>query len=379
MQESTGVDRSPGMPEALDELDYQLVTALQTAPRADWRRIGRAVGVDATTAARRWARLTEAGLAWISCYPGMIEGVTTLPAFIEVDCAPGMAHEAAAQIAGDPNVINVEHVTGNRDLLLTALLPGQGALSRYVAYRLGRLEQVVATRTQIGTAIHAEGSRWRIDRLEGPTGEPSRDRLGQERLAQDRPGRGRGAIKRSDVELVRLLGHDCRQPVARLAERTGLSPTTVRRKLQRLDADRALIYRCEVARLASGWPVAVNFWGAVASAEVAEVAARLAGLREIRLCTSLSGPSNLLFTVWLRSYEHIQAFETELGRRFPTLAINDRAVTLWPMKLGGHILDPDGRHLRAVPFEAWQDAGAEAAQKDLLARLREQPGQQVSR
>ncbi|MEW2353668.1 Lrp/AsnC family transcriptional regulator [Spirillospora sp. NPDC029432] len=362
-------DRDTASPVMLDEVDFQIVTALQSSPRADWRRVGHAVGVDATTAARRWARLTEAGLAWISCYPGLIEGMVTVPAFIEVDCAPGMAHEAAARIAADPHVINVEHVTGHRDLLLTVLLSGQAPLSRYIALRLGRLPEVVATRTQIGTAVYAEGSRWRIDRLEGPVGEPFR-------AAQERAGRGRGAIKRSDMELVRLLGYDCRMPVARLAERTGLSPTTVRRKLQRLDADRALIYRCEVARFASGWPVAVSYWGAVAPAEVADVAARLAGLREIRLCTSLSGPSNLLFTVWLRSYEQIQAFEADLGRRFPTLEVNDSAVALWPMKLGCNILDPDGRHLRAVPFEPWSDAGVEAAQQDLLARLRARPDQE---
>ncbi|MGW7079923.1 AsnC family protein [Streptomyces sp. NPDC054866] len=42
--------------------------ALQAAPRAPWSRIGRALGVDATTAAHRWERLRANGLAWISVY-----------------------------------------------------------------------------------------------------------------------------------------------------------------------------------------------------------------------------------------------------------------------------------------------------------------------
>ncbi|WP_254716479.1 AsnC family protein [Actinomadura sp. WMMB 499] len=72
----------------LDELDHQLVTALQTAPRADWRRIGAALGVDGSTAARRWARLSGAGLAWLACYPVAVEWVNPVVAFIEIDCSP---------------------------------------------------------------------------------------------------------------------------------------------------------------------------------------------------------------------------------------------------------------------------------------------------
>jgi DNA-binding Lrp family transcriptional regulator len=85
--------------ERLDELDHLLVTALQTAPRADWRSIGAALDVDPTTAARRWARLTSAGLAWMSCYPAQVEGQPLPSAFIEIDCRPGRIGEVAAELA----------------------------------------------------------------------------------------------------------------------------------------------------------------------------------------------------------------------------------------------------------------------------------------
>ena len=84
----------------LDELDYLLVTALQREPRAEWRRIGGELGIDPSTAARRWARLTEAGLAWLSCYPAWLPP-GALIAFIELDCAPGRVHEVALELADD--------------------------------------------------------------------------------------------------------------------------------------------------------------------------------------------------------------------------------------------------------------------------------------
>ncbi|KAB2363675.1 Lrp/AsnC family transcriptional regulator [Actinomadura montaniterrae] len=350
----------------LDELDHLLVTALQTAPRADWRRIGAALGVDASTAARRWARLTGAGLAWLSCFPVAVDWLTPVVAFIEIDCVPGRLHEVAAEIAEDPHVFNLEHVTGGRDLLMTVVLRDNAELARYVGFRLGRLDGVAATRTQLATTLHSEGSRWRLDRL---------DQRQRDLLLRDRPrDRADWVLRAEDERLARLLAEDCRLPVARLAERSGLSPTTVRRRLARMDRGGALMYRCEVARFLSGWPVTVYLWGSAPPDEVTRLAGLLAGLRETRMCASLTGAHNVLFAVWLRSVERVQSFETALRRRFPQLEIVDRAVALWQVKLAGQLLDPQGRHLRGVPFWTWDDPGTEDALGDLVARLRAGPG-----
>lgn len=352
----------------LDELDRALITALQAAPRADWQRIGRALDVDASTAARRWARLTEAGLAWLSCHPAVGIGHAPYIAFIEIDCVPGLLRQVAARIATDPHVFTVEHVTGGRDLLVTAAFQDQAALARYLGYRLGTLEGVTASRSQIATTVHAEGSWWRLDRL------PERRRA----LLLDRPSAGGPATgtagpdgpDAADLALFTVLREDCRQPAARLAERTGLSPTTVRRRLARMQAERSLVIRCEVARYLSGWPLSVTMWCAVPPSDVSKVTAQLAGMRETRLCASLTGPHNLAFTVWLRSIEDIQAHEARLAARFPELVIADRAVVLWPLKLGGHILDPYGRHVRAVPIALWEDTVALPSEDELLAAFR---------
>ncbi|MXG26010.1 AsnC family transcriptional regulator [Streptomyces sp. YIM 132580] len=355
-----------GGPEpVLDEQDHLLITALQTSPRAEWQRIGKALGVDASTAARRWQRLTEAGHAWLSCYTLAVGPAVPIVAFIEVDCAAGALHEVALEIADDPHLITIDHVTGSRDLILTAAFPDQSALARYVGFRLDTLPGVAATRSQIATALHAEGSRWRLDRL---------DPDGREALTRDRPHpaprRGLPSPDELDTRLSMLLAEDCRQPAARLAERTGVSASTVRRRLERMHREDALVYRCEVARYLSGWPVSVTMWGVAPPGDVARITSQLIGLREMRLCASLSGPYNLLLTVWLRSAEDIASFEARIGSRFPELAIADRAVTLWPLKLAGQILDPQGRHLRGVPVRFWEDPVAERAEGDLLERLR---------
>jgi DNA-binding Lrp family transcriptional regulator len=327
----------------LDDQDLLLVTALQTAPRADWQRIGQVLGVAASTAARRWERLTDAGLAWLSCHPLRLPGMTAFMTVIEVDCAAGRVHEVAAQLAEDTNVFNIGVVTGRCDLLFTAAFGDPAALARYTGFRVGRIDGVLATRSHVATAIHTEGSRWRLDRLDA-----------EHSTALEQPARtappSRTDPDAADAAIMTALSIDCRLSAAELAERTGMSPTSVRRRLARIDADKMLVYRCEVARFLSGWPVALTLWATAPPDRIAAVTAQLIGMRETRVCASIAGPHNLMFTVWLRGIDDLSAFEARLAKRVPDLAIGDRSVTLWSLKLGGHILDPQGRHIRAVPI-----------------------------
>lgn len=347
---------------ALDELDLRLVTVLQGSPRADWSEVGAALDVDPSTAARRWARLSETGSAWFSCYPVSVEAMPLIVAFVEVDCAPGRLYDVAAELARDPHVFTVEHVTGGRDLMLTCVFGSLAELARYTGLRIGALPGVAASRTQIATALHTEGSRWRLDRP-APGARP-----GAVRVAGS-PEAGRSAVRREDESLVTALAGDARQSVAALARTTGLSATTVRRRLRRLAESRALVFRCEVARGLSGWPVSVSLWCAAAPSDVDRITAHVSGMRETRLVASLSGPHNLLFAVWLRSLDDIQSFESRLVAPFPGLTVADRAVTLWPMKLAGHLLDPSGRRLGSVPLARWDRTAVAGAEAALLARL----------
>ncbi|MGP4019793.1 AsnC family protein [Saccharopolyspora sp. 5N708] len=52
----------------LDELDLALVNAVQIAPRGSWQVLGSVLGVDPSTVARRWQRINELGLVWMTAY-----------------------------------------------------------------------------------------------------------------------------------------------------------------------------------------------------------------------------------------------------------------------------------------------------------------------
>lgn len=324
--------------QSFEETDLALVDALQTDPRAPWSRIGPAVGVDATTAARRWARLERAGLAWVTAYAGP---ATATVGYVEVTCRPRRLAELSERLTTLPWVASVEHVVGDFDLFLTVVAPDLSALGRRIGTDLGMLPGVRSTRTRLGVRIYQEGSGWKVRALE-PAG---RARLAAPRSGGS-PGGGPSAhVPRGDVDrrLLEALGADGRVGWAELAERTGLSESTVRRRISRELRDRDILVRCDLAQQTAGWPGIATYRAVVPHGELDATGGVLARLPQVRLCASVTGSCNLLFSVWLRDLDGITALESLLDERFPHLTVQDRTVTLRTAKRMGRLLGEDGR------------------------------------
>src|SRR5262245_21675097 len=118
----------------LDELDLGLIHALQVNPRASWTVVGRVLRLDPVTAARRWQRLTESGVAWATTYPLLSEGLTA--AIVELECRPGLAGSVARTLADDPRALIVEVTSGTRDVLATVCAPA-AELPGYLLHTVG--------------------------------------------------------------------------------------------------------------------------------------------------------------------------------------------------------------------------------------------------
>ncbi|CAM5626368.1 Lrp/AsnC family transcriptional regulator [Streptomyces tanashiensis] len=334
----------------LDELDLSLVNTLQIDPRAPWSRIGRALDLDPVTVARRWSRLTETGVAWITAQPGRAQISQGCLAFVEVDCQAGRALEVANTLAQWPHVLTVEHTSGGRDLLLTVSTPTLPALSGYLLERLGALPGISATRTQLGTHVFTHATDWRLRAL---------DPRQRAHITAERPTRSPSTpqtLTTRDRLLVVRLGADGRTSLTDLAEELGVGITTVRKRLGLLVANEDLELRCEVAQPLCGWPISTSIW---AQAEIEDRDALnrlLAAVPEIRACIGLAGgTANLLISVWLRSLPDIRGLEARLTSALPQLKVLDQAVSLRFVKRMGRILDPAGRSVSTVPMDIWSD------------------------
>lgn len=253
--EVTGTEVT-GTEVTVDELDLALVNALQLRPRAPWSLLGQTLGISPVTAARRWRRLSEAGIAWVTAYGLPHPEDRGCVAYLDLDCAPDRIGRIADELAEDPHVMSIEHFSQGCDLVVTAAFTDLAAVSRYTAERLGRLPGVDAVRVHLATGFYAEGIRWRLDSLDPA----QRVELHDDHLAGNgKPFAARAEVREEDRELLIRLGVDGRLDQAGLAAATGLSPSTLRRRLDRLAASDAIRFRCEIAARDAGRPVLATF------------------------------------------------------------------------------------------------------------------------
>ncbi|MFC9929164.1 Lrp/AsnC family transcriptional regulator [Streptomyces sp. NPDC127190] len=327
------------------ELDLALVDALQTAPRAPWSRIGRALGVDATTAARRWERLRAGGLAWITAYDA---AKTLTVAHVEVRCRPRRLESVSAAVARLPWVFSVDETAGDFDLFLGVAAPDLGTLGRAVREEIGGLRGVRTIRTLLGITQYGEGSDWRT-RAMGPA---DRAALGDARPPARAPysARTHGGPAREDRAMLDALAEDGRLGYTELAAVTGLSEHTVRRRLGRMLRAGDVTIRCDLAHQLAGLSTTVVYRAHVPHVHLAHTGNALARLDQVRMCASVSGRYNLLVLVWLPELGSVDPFEALLADRFPMLEVKDRTVVLHSPKRMGRLLDAHGRAAGRVPF-----------------------------
>ncbi|OUC80232.1 Lrp/AsnC family transcriptional regulator [Gordonia lacunae] len=323
-----------------DDLDYQIVHALQVAPRAPWGVVGDVVGVSPATAARRWERLVDSGLAWIVTYPGAAYLNTRCSAFVEVQAS---SHREALveRLAGDRHVATIQRTAGDGDLLLTVMVPDLGFLGDWVQC-LAETEGVARTRTRVVMRVFGESERWRVHTLSDADESVLVEHRPEHRPLAHEPDE-------MDLRLIAALAEDGRRSAVDLATASGLSAPTVRRRLTALVAERVLSIRCEVAHVISGWPVTANVWARASSRSISALVDALDELPQVRVCCEVTGTANILMAVWLHTIGELSEFEQQLESRVPGLVVADRSVTLETPKRLGSLLDRSGCRTGSVP------------------------------
>ncbi|MGW1208747.1 Lrp/AsnC family transcriptional regulator [Streptomyces sp. NPDC002499] len=349
----------------LDELDRAVVHALQIHPRAPWTLVGEVLGVNSVTVARRWQRLREAGLAWVTAYPRLSDARFVVTAVVEVDTEPGRAEDVAGILAREPAVANIKLTAGGRDLVLSVQTTGLTELARLTTRLFQSTPGVRASRTNVSTGLPAEGSRWRLRSLDDV--QCARLEAAIPPAVVPTPA-AEARWDDLDAHLLQLLSQDGRMSLRDLSAAADTSITTVRRRVQSLLAAR-LSLRCDLARPLSGWPLSAVYFASVPGQHVEETCRVLAGMREVRACAITAGPHNLVIDVWLRDLRDVHSFEAHLARRIPRLAVDDRSVVLRTVKHMGRLLDEDGRCVGVVPLRHPQGPRAVAAGEERIPAL----------
>lgn len=322
----------------IDEVDLQLVHALQVFPRATWADLARAVDHSPTTIAARWRRLETAGVAWVAVHPnpaapGYVE------AFVELAVEPTQRASLASRLASDPRLVSIDESSRGSDLILTVMVADLAALSTLVLDDLPALPGITGVRSSVIVSVETSGGDWRVGALD-------RDQVALVEAAR-RAGVDEAPAGRLPADvwpvLEALLAHP-RLPFSELARVVGRPPATVRRHIGALLASDLLSLRCDVAHAALGLPLTTAFFTRVPVAQLARTMRILRTLAPLRMCVHTTGEHNLIFSVVSRSMQDLATLQEQVSRQLPWMKVAETHVLLRSAKRMGWLLDRAGRN-----------------------------------
>ncbi|MCU1658233.1 MAG: DNA-binding transcriptional regulator, Lrp family [Pseudonocardiales bacterium] len=333
--------------------DRLLIDALQVAPRGSWAAIGDAVGITAVTAAKRWARLSERGVSWVTAAPGMALRNAQCLAYVEITCNPTHRFEVADAIAQHRLAVTVELTTGSADILVTVAAADLTTMSHYLLEHLDQVEHVLSSRARIATRLYGEGSAWRVREL----APPAVAALEKVRVQQLADVGADGPLQMSDSVKAMLtqLALDGRSSYAELGEISGTSATTARRHVSRLLESGVVILRTDVNAQAIGWPVQVYLWANAPVDTLPETARALSRFRQARLTATVTAGPSLALCSWLQTVEEVHRLELAIAAKLPHVEVVDRLIVLRTVKRMGRLLNEAGDAVGVVPINLWDD------------------------
>lgn len=294
-----------GAPQ-LDDLDRQIVAALQIDPRTSWAQLGAAVGVSETTALRRVQRLRESGRLVIVAAPDPLQCGFGQPVLLQFRTVPGHASDLAHQLALRADTRFVATLTGRSDVMCELIAPDRHYLSRVLTVLTRDLSNpgsVLGTTSEIVLKTFKTNDQWSrtllaSDDTSGPQRDPATSTVKKVKLDD------------MDMRLLEALGGDGRRSYADLSSELGLSETAIARRVAGLTSSHRLYFLAMVDPAALGFELEVLIHFRVDLAYLEAVAVALADTTEVRYVSATTGHSDLACEAIFRNTDALYDFLT---------------------------------------------------------------------
>ncbi|TDP91170.1 Lrp/AsnC family transcriptional regulator [Labedaea rhizosphaerae] len=311
-----------------DDLDRQLVHALHVAARAPFSRIAEVLGVSDQTVARRYTRLRSTGALRVLGAPDP-RSLGEVAWFVRLHCTPDAAEPLAAALAKRPDTSWVRLTSGGTELVCVTRAPLRADGGELLLRTLPRTARVVTMSAHCLLHVFFGGRRSPIDKVPA---------LSQEQVAALAEPESRPepvTLTVGDRRLLAELAKDARTPVPVLAEATGWSATTVRRRMAELHARGAFFYDVEFDRDMFAMNVSAMLWLSVHPAELDRAGRELAEHPEVAFAAATTGPTNLYASLATSGVEELYRYLTERVSVLPGVTAVESAPVMRSVKGSG--------------------------------------------
>lgn len=337
--------------DAFDDVDRQLVHALQIDGRAPFARIAAVLGVSDQTVARRYTRLRTRGLV-------RVLGLTDTTALGEVEwslrvqCRPDAALSVAEALARRADTSWVSLMTGGTEIAVVVRSRSGQDGDELLLRELPRTPQVVGVTAQCLLHQFFGGQQGLVNksgalserqvallRTEEGGGPPSPGG-GQAGPAADRPAEASAPVvlSEADARLLGVLEIDGRAPLAELAAATNWSQSTVRRRLAELRQQGVLFFDVDYDMRMFGLDTRAALWMSVSPAELHETGERIAEHPEVACCFASTGQHNLFAMVSCTDVPALYRYLTTSIAALPAIRLLETSPMIRRIKGPGPVL-----------------------------------------
>jgi DNA-binding Lrp family transcriptional regulator len=307
----------------MDELDGNILHALQCAPRAPFRRIAEVLDVSEQTVARRYQALRRNGvLRVVGLVNPAVGGDTQW--VVRIRCRPDKIGPLADALSRRPDITYAHVASGGSEIICIVRSPIDAGRDDILLHQLPKSAAVLDV--TVNLLIHIFGtqatSEW--------TGYSTRLHPEQVELLAGRrpapPATTPPMPTAADAALLDALAEDGRATHTVLATRTGWSTARVARRMEALEESGTLIYDVEKLPEPLGYHINATLWLRVAPRDLTKVGEQLAAHEEVPFVGAISGNQNLMAIVICRDADDFYRY---LSTRLASVAaIESYAVTI---------------------------------------------------
>ncbi len=288
-----------------DELDLQLLHALQLDGRAPFSKIAGVLGVSDQTVARRYARLrTHGGLRVIGDTNEARLGRTRW--MLRLSCTPDAAEPLATALARRPDTSWIGLTSGGTEVLSVVYTRSRDERDALLLEKLQRTPRITAI-----SAYCLLHTFYGVGGWFGKSAALTPEQVAALTPPPVRPGEEPVVLDPADELLIAALARDGRTPVTELQKATKQSESAVRRRLENLRRCGALLIDVQYDPGLTGQAAHATLWLTVTPSALAPVGAALAEHREIVFAAATSGPSNIVAVAVCRDTEGLYRYLSE--------------------------------------------------------------------
>src|ERR1700677_540524 len=313
----------------LDELDRQVLQALQLNGRASFRLIGQVLGVSENTVARRYRNLCTLGLRTVArAVPARLGHTEWI---MRIQVTPDAATPLAQSLARLPETGYVSIGGAGTEIHCGITAPATGEDDAPLLPGLHRMNRVTGINAHCLLHVY-DGDPPVWSTKQHPLTPGQHTALAPPAHSEAEPDAEPADLDEADRSLIAALAGRASATYSQLAAGTGVASSNAQRRLDRLLTERIVLICGEFPPRLLGYRLMSYLWLRVDPARLDHVGTALAGHTPISFAAAVTGPHNMVAAAITRNTSDLYRYLAEHIGPLPGVQYVETAPALRQVK-----------------------------------------------